>query len=171
MNQVTSKADLLAAIDSSWVALNAGLDRLTEAEMTGVYDPAGWTIKDHLSHLAAWEQSAVYMLAGRPRHEALGIEESLYFSEDFDAMNEAIFQANRGRPLPEARANLRVVHESLLVALARLDETALRQPYSHYLPDEADDDRPAMDVVYVNSAYHFAEHLGWIESLLANRAG
>lgn len=173
MSQMMTKADLLAANEQSWAALKAGLNRLSEAQMTTVRDPAGWTVQDHLIHLAAWEKSVVYMLAGRPRHEGLGVTEALYLSGDYDAINEAIYRASQGRSLAEVRGELADGHQALLAALAPLDDSELQQAYSHFLPDEPGDGpgRPALIVVYSNSAHHFAEHLEWIEALAGGAAG
>jgi len=59
------------------------------------------------------------------------------------------------------------VHARLLELLAPMTDADLLKSYSHYQPDEPGDDdgRPASDVIYGNSAGHFAEHLGWIKSL------
>jgi hypothetical protein len=73
-----TKADLLHEIDDAWSTLTAALDELTEAQMTDVQDAAGWTVTDHLMHIAAWERSVVVFLQGQPRHVGLGIEEHLY---------------------------------------------------------------------------------------------
>ncbi len=60
----TAKAGLLADIESSWTALDASLNRLTEEQMTAVEDPQAWTVKDHVIQLTAWERSVVFFLQG-----------------------------------------------------------------------------------------------------------
>lgn len=66
------KAEVMLEIETTWAALHSTLARLSEDEMTGVHDQAGWTVKDHLTHLTAWEESVISFLQGRPRHEGLG---------------------------------------------------------------------------------------------------
>jgi hypothetical protein len=168
---VTEKAELLAHIAHNWAALNGALTQLTPETMTTVHDDQGWTVKDHLLHIYYWERSALYFLQGQPRFAGLGIPEAVYASDDVDLINDTIYQQHRSLPLAEALAQLRALQPELLAALAPLTDADLQKPYRHYLPDEpGEGDGPAaMNVVYGNSAGHFAEHLTWIEALLGEK--
>jgi len=166
--QVTTKSELLEDIESTWPALNAALDRLTEAQMTTLRDAQGWTVKDHLVHLAAWERSVVFFLQGQPRHAGLGVDEKSYLNENDDRINAIIYQQRNGLPLAEALGQFRKVHQELMNLVQPLTDADLQKPYRHYLPDEPGDGDgpPALNVIYSNSANHFAEHLEWIEALV-----
>ncbi|MGQ0603195.1 MAG: DinB family protein [Anaerolineales bacterium] len=166
--QVTTKAELLADTEQSWSALNAALDRLTEAQLTTTRDAQGWSVKDHLVHLTAWERSMVYLLNGRARHEGLGVDEAIYLKGEDDEINAVIQAQQKDLPLTTALAQFRAVHQQLLHALEPLTDADLQLPYRHYLPDEPGegDGPPVLNMIYGNSADHFAEHLGWIESLV-----
>jgi hypothetical protein len=166
--RTATKSQLVSDIGRRWSELSEALDRLTEAQMTGIRDAQGWTIKDHIAHLAAWERSAVYLLEGRPRHEALGVDEARYLEGDLDEINKVIYKQTEDLSLAEARAELDKVHALLLDLLAPMTDADLLKSYSHYLPDEPgeDDGRPVYGYIYGNSADHFAEHLGWIRSLV-----
>jgi hypothetical protein len=74
--RATTNAERLTDLSQAWTALNAVLDQLTQVEKTGPKDAQGWTVKDHLAHLAAWERSVIFMLQGKPRHAGLGVEEA-----------------------------------------------------------------------------------------------
>lgn len=166
-DNITTKGELLDVIDREWLALQSVLARLDAAQMTDVHDAEGWNVKDHLVHLAAWERSVVNLLQGEPRYAALGVEQSVYARHDFEEINAAI-QARTAAITPqEAQAELEAVHGQLLALLEPLGDEDLNQPYYHYLPEEADDDRRTMDVIYGNSAHHFHEHLGWMAALVA----
>jgi hypothetical protein len=167
--QTITKAELLADIERDWTKLNTALDRFTEAQLTTLTDEQGWTAKDHVIHLMAWERSVVTMLQGKPRYEGLGVAENLYLTEGFDAINAVIQARRQGLPLAEALAQLRQTHQQLLALLEPLTDQELQQSYRHFLPAEPGegDDRLAIDVVYANSAAHFREHLDWIEELVA----
>jgi len=166
--QVTTKAELLADIERAWVALNTALDQLTETQMTTITDPQGWTVKDHIIHMAAWERSVVFFLQGKPRHAGLGVDEALYLSGSDDQINAAIFQQRKDLPLSGALALFRDVHQQLLNLLQPLTDAELHRPYRHYLPQEpGEGDGPlAINVIYGNSAGHFTEHLAWMEALV-----
>jgi hypothetical protein len=161
-----TKAELLASIEPAWVTLNAKLDRLTDRQKTTIKDEQGWTVKDHLIHLAAWERSVVFFLQGRPRYAGLGVDHALYKNGTFDDINGAIFQQHKEMPLSEAMAQFHDVHRQLTELLQPLTDTDLLKPYREYLPEELGDDRLAIDVIYGNTTDHFREHLDWIETLV-----
>lgn len=164
---VTSKAVLLNHIERDWKALHNLLDSLSTEQLTNIRNADGWSIKDHIAHMTAWEDSVVAFLTGKPRHSGLGVSESLYLSEDLDAMNHAIFLAHRDEPLSDVQAQFRRTHIRLLDLLAPLTDEDLNKPYSHYLPAEPGDNNwPAINVVYGNTAYHYRTHQGWIETML-----
>jgi hypothetical protein len=163
-----TRDELFDEIDRRWSELNAALDALPPDRLTGPRDAAGWTATDHINHLAAWANSIVALLQGRPRHEVLGIDESLYLSRDFDVENAAIQQNMAALTAGEARANLRAVHQALVDEVARLTDADLARPYRHYLPNEPrDDDGPTAEaMVRGDTIDHYGEHLAWIEELI-----
>ncbi len=170
--RVTTKAELLAETARAWTALQAALDRLTEAQLTTLKDAQGWSVKDHIVHLTAWERSVLFLLQGKPRHEALGVDEALYLGGDFDAINAAIHKQHKALPLAEALTQSRAVHAQMLAVLDGLTDAELHKTYRHYLPDEpGEGEGPlALDIVYSDMGDHFAEHLPWIEALAGKPA-
>jgi hypothetical protein len=166
---VTTKAELLAENERAWADLHAALGRLSAAQMTSLQDAQGWTVKDHLVHLAAWERSMIYFLQGKARHLGLGVDEDTYQNGGYNDINALIQRNHQAMPLVEALALLRSTHEQLLSLVQPLSDADLHLPYRHYLPDEAgDSDGPlAIALLDGNSASHFREHLEWIE-VLAN---
>jgi hypothetical protein len=167
--KVTTKLELLADIERAWATLNTALEQLTAAQMTTNADQQGWTVKDHISHMTAWERSVVFFLQGQPRHLALGVDEALYVNGHEDQVNAAIFQRHKDLPLDEALAQFRDVHQQLMNLVQPMTDADLHQPYRHYLPDEpGEGDGPAaLDLIYGNSANHFTEHLAWMKALVS----
>lgn len=163
-----TKAELLATIEPAWVTLNAALDRLTDRQKTTIKDAQGWTVKDHLIHMAAWERSVIFFLQGQPRHAGLGVDQALYKNGSTDDINAAIFQQRKAMPLSEAMAQFADVHQQLIELIQPLTDNDLQKSYRDYLPDESGDDRLAIDVIYSNTTGHFREHLDWIETLVGN---
>ena len=161
-------AGVLARINDSYATLHATLDGWTAAQLTGATDAAGWTVQDHIAHLAAWERSMVFLFDGRPRHEGLGVPADLYHGDDIDAINATIRDRNAGRSLDAAREALAAAHRDLLARLDRLTYDDLLKPYAHYLPDEPGDDdgSPILYRVWGNSGGHFAEHLPWMTAIV-----
>ncbi|MFN8450760.1 MAG: ClbS/DfsB family four-helix bundle protein [Anaerolineae bacterium] len=131
-HEILSKVELLAGIDSEWDRLNAYIDSLTEAQLTQPSDPAGWTAKDHLAHLAVWEESLNALLDRQPRRERMGIDQATWDSGDIDAINAVIQQRYHDTPLADVRKMLNDTHEQLLAKLKPLYDSDLQLPYSCY---------------------------------------
>jgi hypothetical protein len=168
--RVTTKAELLAQITRDWAALNRLLDNLSETQWTTIKDAEGWAVKDHITHLIAWERSVVAFLTGRPRHEGLQIAAAVYASEDLE--NHAIFLRHQHDTVDQVQAALHTTHDELMRLIDPLSDADLHQPYAHFLPDGQDqgENRVALDVIYGNTAEHYREHQVWIEIMLGLRS-
>lgn len=162
---------LLERIDRSWAALDGAVRGLSEQQLS---EPGadGWAITDHLVHIAAWERSALALVQRRPRHEALGVGEATYEAHDVDRVNDAIYRANRGRPLADVLRDLAETHAQMRAKLAELSPADLARPYDQYLPDQGGDQtgprRPILDWIVGNTYEHFDEHRAW---MAARRGG
>jgi uncharacterized protein (TIGR03083 family) len=131
----------------------------------------GWRVKDHLAHLAAWEESLVALLEGRDREAAVGV--SGIGKADVDSVNAAILERHREDSPAQAVASLRDTHRRLLAKLDQLGEEDLSRPYSHYQPGSSshpDREKPVSDWVGVNTFEHYAEHLPLIRSAASSGA-
>lgn len=167
MSRTGDRDELLARIARSRATLEAAIGRLGEERLNGPTDEQGWTVKDHLTHIAAWERSMAYLLRGQARHEGLGVPEEVYFQDDTDAINAAIHERTADRSTSEALELFQDAHRQLLAALEPLTYEDLLKSYSHYLPNEPGDDdgSPIFERMLGNTEEHYDEHLAWIEAL------
>jgi DinB superfamily len=148
----------LARFDHAWMALEATMKSLSDRELTEIRDPVGWSAKDHLMHVAIWEQALLARLDGGPRHEALGIDAAIDRAGDDDTINAAIFANTRQRPLRDVLDAVRGIHATTrarLVALA--DGTGDGQAAEGFLADVP------------SYADHYDQHHGWIRELSGRR--
>lgn len=167
-----TKAELLAGMERSFGDLNTLVDSLTGAQMTTLTDAAGWTVADHLTHLAAWEMSVVFFLRGRNAWEGMGIDEALYraWIDSADEINAAIRQRHKGQSLADALAEFRGTHQQLLDLLQPMTDADLLRVYRRWganEPDRGEGDGPTM-MRWINSdaTPHFIEHLEYIKALV-----
>jgi hypothetical protein len=169
--KISTKSALVADIIPAWTALNDALERMSDRQKHELKDAHQWSVKDHLIHLAAWENSVVYLLQGQPRHEGLGVEEYTYSLGDEDVINAGIHKKNRDLTYQQAYDRLQAVHTQLMVLIKKMDNTALLKPYRAYLPDEPGEGEgpPVITLIYGNTAYHYHEHLEWINNLIAGK--
>src|SRR3989337_2749747 len=128
MGKSTTKTQLFAEIDRDWRALHAHLARLTEQQLTSVHDQEGWAVKDHLAHLAAWEDSILVLFQDKPRHKGLGVAEELYASGSFDAVNAAIYEQRKDLPLGQVLSQLQGIHDQLMALVQPLSAALLNAP-------------------------------------------
>jgi hypothetical protein len=64
--------EVLGRLDTAWNELD-GLVRGIQVGARIAPGTDGWAIKDHLVHIAAWEQSLLALLEGRDRDSAMGL--------------------------------------------------------------------------------------------------
>lgn len=167
---ITSRTGLLERIETAWTELHSFLDGLTDLQMTEVRDDQGWNVKDHIIHMAAWEESVAYLFEGRPRHEALGIDESHFANASFDEINAIVRDQRMSAALPSALGQFRRVHSGLVAHIQGLSDADLKEQVTTFFPQAPkSDERQVFDLLYDNTADHFPEHLGWIKTLVASR--
>lgn len=167
-NDNISKAELLKHIHEGWDKLQAYLKTLTEAQLTGPTDAAGWTGKDHVIHLAVWEDGIVAIFEGESRVARLGIDATTWAARDYDNINAIIQQKHQNEPLADVMNTLNQVHERLLEKLADITDEDLQRPYKHYQPDSTAD-QPVIGWVMGNTFEHYDEHIPWIDAIVQGK--
>ncbi len=165
-DDVLSKAELLTNIQNSWNDLTAYLKSLTDTQLTARMDAAGWTVKDHLIHMATWEEDMCVLLAGGCRWEALDIDKTLLQTDDFDTINGIIQKRRRMMGLADALKMLQDNHRRLMEALQPLSDEDLKRPYRFFQPDSTLE-YPVFGWIKGCTYQHFAEHLAWMKALVS----
>ena len=162
---ILSKDDLLKRMQVGWDELNRYVESLGDAQLTGPTDAAGWTVKDHLIHLAIWEDSVFALLEGLSRQDYMGVDQAIWDSGDFDRINAVIQQRFRDMPMDAVRRTHNDVHQRLVRKIESLSDEDLHRPYSHYQsgsPQTAE----VIGWIVGNSYEHYDEHRPWIEAIL-----
>lgn len=162
-----NKADLLHEIDAGWQELNTYLNELSDTDFTTNTDAAGWTVKDHVMHLAVWEEGVWALLEGKSRYTRMGLDKTTWESHDYDRINAVIQQLHKDKPLAEVRQHLQDVHAGFIARIDSLSNKDLRQPYSHY-QSEYDWEDPVIAWIINNSYAHYREHIPWMAAIVAD---
>jgi hypothetical protein len=160
-----SREQVLEAVDRAWAALEGAVEDLDDDQLL-VTGADGWSVKDHLAHVAAWQLSLAALLGRRDRHRALGVAGT--GPTDFDAKNAILHRRLAGLVPDEVRALLRGAHELVLQALYGLGDDDLDLPYADFQPADPrpDRDQPVVGWVGGMAIGHVEEHLGYIQALL-----
>ncbi|HET7037154.1 MAG TPA: DinB family protein [Thermomicrobiaceae bacterium] len=163
----TPPTDVPARVETSWDALHAAIAGLTPEQLEAIRDTGGWSIKDHLAHVAAWEASLLALLTGGSRLAALDLREDEFDLDDFETINAALQQRSAQVPAAQVLAHAHASHEQLVAALAALGEQGLSRPYADFQPEATENrDRPVRDWVGGNTYEHYDEHRATIAALL-----
>jgi uncharacterized protein (TIGR03083 family) len=155
------KAELMDRIQREWTALQRAIAGLSEVQMS-VPDAGGWSIKDNLAHLSAWEnfmrQHYLHLL---PPHEVMGIDEETFKQADENVLNAILFQRNKDRSVADVLAELRHSHEQVLADLDQMSFADLMKPRSVDDPEA----RLLLEGVVNNTCDHYLEHRITIEKV------
>jgi hypothetical protein len=161
---MTAPNSELPRIEASWNQLVELVNQVKDADGLTRVGADGWTVKDHIAHVAAWEHSLLALVEGRDRPSAMGLTAEL---EELDAVNEAVRRLHEGDTPEEALGYFRDSHTQLINALGKLSDDDLQKPYSHYQPSDPEEKRPVVGWVGGNTYEHYAEHIEWINQLLS----
>jgi uncharacterized protein (TIGR03083 family) len=158
-----SQPNLLRFMGQGWGNLQAFIATLSEVQLTQPTDAAGWTVKDHLIHLAAWHDSALALLEGRPQREGLNVDQATWEGGD-DAINAVIQQRYRDLSLSEVRQRLAASYQRLRSKVESMTTEQLMRPHHHYQPGSGEE-YPILASVAGNTFQHYGEHIPWMAAI------
>lgn len=170
MEWIATKQQLLDSLARARAQLEAFLDSLTPEQWSQPRDAAGWAVKDHLAHLAVWQDGITALLRYQPRWPAMGLSSDFVEANPIDAINDVIFQQHKDKPPEEARALFNASCARFLAVLGELSDDDLHQTYAHYQPFDTgtDSGAPILNWVVGNTSEHFMEHLPWMQAIVAS---
>jgi hypothetical protein len=161
--------ELQAQMDAGLAGFLAEIDQLSNEQLSGPADAAGWTGADHISHLAVWARGIAALLRSEDRWAAMGVDMPNPDSDevDYDALNATIAAQHRDKSPTEARAFLVASHQELVEAVLALPDSALQLPYDRFVaPFTANTGYEIVGYIVGNSSDHYAEHLPWIQAII-----
>ena len=161
-----NKAELLEKMDAGWGELQAFIATLSPEQMNTPTDAAGWTVKDHLMHLAVWQDGVHALLDGGDRRGTMGVPPDVWETRDFDTINASIQQNHRAMDTDAVLQHLRAVKEKFHAKVAALSEAELLRPN----PGASSGTR-MIQYVTSDSYEHYAEHIPWMRAIAFGSGG
>ncbi|MCL4250870.1 MAG: heme-binding protein [Anaerolineae bacterium] len=158
------KTELLQRIEHGWHELLGFLSTLDDAQRTQKTDAVGWTVIDHVVHIAMWEDSINALLAHEPRSARMGIDEATWTSGDFEKINAVLQQRSQAMSWDEVMRMLHNVHRECLAKLGACSDDDLYASYKAFQAD-ATSDLPIIRWIIGNSYEHYAEHIPWMQAI------
>ncbi len=168
MSEYQTRTDVLATIEQVWSEYRLRLAELSSEELEGPIDAAGWTVKDHITHVTAWEASVTAGLNRSPMHEAMRISTS-DLNQHIDELNERIREAHAGESVQEALDASARGHRELILAIEAVPEDVLSMPAGDYMPVRNPDSARQLvhNRILGASAVHYAMHLEAIRKIVS----
>ena len=157
------KATLLANMQSGWNELLAFIATLTPDQQSIPTDAAGWAVKDHLIHLAVWQEGVLAMFDGRSRIDAMSVPQPAWDTRDFDQINAVIFQNHRDKSIDEVLQILHATQDRFAAKVASMSEADYQRPN----PDSPAGTR-MIQYIISDSYEHYADHIRWMQAIVAN---
>ena len=151
-------------IESGWRELDT-LARSLDAEGLSLpRSPDGWAVKDHLVHVAAWEQWLIALFEHRDKLAAMGAGDA---NREIDDVNAVVYENHRDDSVDDAMRYYRESHEQLTRSLRDLSTEDFERPYKTFFdPGKESDEQPVLVAVGANTYEHYAEHVAWIKEQL-----
>lgn len=160
-----SKDELLKRSEEQFNVYEQYLGRLSEQQLTELTDPTGWSVKDHLYHLALAEGSILTLLDRKPIYEYMGVDLATYKQGD-DAVNAVVQRRTRDLPPADVLDLLRRNHQQVMERIRATPESELQRPFNDYQSGEDQREGSVMLALVNNTFHHYEEHLPWIVAIL-----
>jgi hypothetical protein len=149
-----NKQDLLAIIDTEWALLNDLISGIDTDQME-IPKFGGWSVKDILAHITAWEQFMdLHYLQNQPAHEAFGLASDEFDSLEEDGYNAILYERHRHRQLAQIHAEFHECHVDVVSRLQNMSFKAMSEPL--------------LIGIAANTYEHYKEHRESIEALVGS---
>jgi hypothetical protein len=161
VEEQTNKVALLDKINSGYAALEAVLNPLDETQMTRAGVDGGWSIKDVLTHLTAWQRAMVDRLQAAARNEKPALTTDLT-DEEIDRLNEQFYQEGKARPLVEVLTDFRITYLQIVEVVQALSWEDLADAHRFAWLNGT----PLWRYVAGDTYEHYQEHIESIQEFL-----
>jgi hypothetical protein len=158
-SDTATKETLLARIRDGYNMFASLLRGIRPGDQARPLDDGGWSVAEHVAHLASWEQLALAVLTGGQPYEAMGISAEEW-QQDTDGINDALQRKHAGVAFDAARSLQQEVHASLMAAIVASTDAELLRPLG------AGETDTVRDLIAANTHEHYDEHAGWIREKL-----
>lgn len=153
MEEIT-KHQMLELINDEWVALEAILEQIDREKFDQIGVEGGWTVKDILAHITAWEKLMIQWLQESLRGETPQRPAPGESWDDLDEFNEQLHLDNKGKTLDQVLKESAEVHARAVQIVTGMHEGDLTDP-DRFEWRKGD---PIWHLVAGNTWMHYAEH-------------
>lgn len=165
METPKNKTEVLDAMRAAHAEMLRYLATLTPEQRVAPVLDDGWSVKDSLAHLSAWESMTVAWLEASLRGEEVKRYTPEFLERDDDesnavmnALNNHLFEQNKNRSWEDVLAEFNAAHENLYRVVERMSEDDIFNPTRFAWRQGS----PALDMIAGNTYAHYPEHMEWM---------
>lgn len=168
----SSKQELLKRVRERHADMEGLLASLSVEQMTAPVLDDGWSVKDSLAHLVAWEGLLLDWTASCRRGEDIvrwgpGFEiDGDNSQEQMNRLNTHLYEKNKARKVGEVLDDFRATYLRVVELLEGLSEDEIFDP-DHFPVRRG---RPLITLLVGDTYEHYDEHAGWIRAWLSKKA-
>jgi hypothetical protein len=152
-----NKTECLNLIATGWQTLNTTLDHLSDAQKLDPRLESGWSVKDTIAHLMAWESELLRWLTRG--NQGLDPEVPKFTDDYIHDFNARIFAENRNRSLIELQAAYRRTHDAVMGAVGALPDNLADARLKVWRNGEI-----PWNLIEGNTYGHYPEHIDMIRA-------
>ncbi len=161
-DKFTNKAQLTERNRSERELLEELLLNLSAEQMTAPELDGGWSVKDTLAHITAWEQEMIGWLQTAQRDETPERPPFGLGDQVVDQINAGFYQANRDKTLEQVMDEFSASYRETMDLVRNAPEADLFDPQRfQWLEGQA-----FWPIVAANTCWHYEEHRLAIEQWL-----
>jgi hypothetical protein len=120
-------------------------------------------MKDHLSHMAAWERILVAHLDARAGHTIVGLDYPTFVEMGLEELNARLHDMHREEPVEAAVHEYRAAHRAVVGYVEAMPESRYGEPF---WGDDPPPQKTVLEKIAGDTYLHYREHAGWIRDLL-----
>jgi hypothetical protein len=154
------KAQLLKRIPPARRALEEIVCTMGEGALNRP-DAGGWRVRDHLSHIAAWERMLVAHLTTGDDHDVAHMSREEFARASLQQINDRFYEFHRDDTVSDVMTEFLHAHAALLAIINQLADKTMQLAYWENDPSH----RPVIEKLAADTYRHYLEHGRWIAAL------
>lgn len=154
--ETVTRDELRRRIEAGDAAFRAYLRTLSAEQIMAPALDDGWSVKDVIGHVAAWQEILLDWLAARERGEPLAELAPGFAWGQTDALNALLHEQRAAWTADDALASYHSALDGVFDALSGLSDAELNEPP---LDPQAP---PVWQWFAMNTYEHLADHIGWM---------
>jgi hypothetical protein len=159
-------AELLSQIRIDRAVLDEIVVALSDDVLETAAPDGGWTAKDHLSHIAAWERMLVAHLTDGSDAALAGMTPDAYADATADRVNAHVYDLHRDDLVAAVRVEFAAAHAALAQFIETMPEGRLADVYW----DGDRSGRTVLAKIAGDTYLHYREHAAWISEMVEAQA-